>query len=385
MSASNASGRFPAEIAGILLAEDPFPCVLIDGVVRREIAEIGEGEQAWHVCIVHYAEMPEPVRLIGVNPAKARVMDDAIRFDAAHDFLPRTQCIGRKACILPYRLRDLGKIAEDDGGKAVRGNQVMVGACVVRRAKAGPGHARISYGCPQATVLQRFPCVFLLHGPRADKPIGRLFAVVLLGAQRFEDRVRSLAPLRREHLRAAGSLPIGPRKPHGVTQGICLIFPLPRPRREEGFILIPPVTVRLLVEGVGVGVDADVFYLPRDQPLQQGLQLRIPLRKRQVVAHLCAGIAQPHSRDISSDDKGLSARKQLCRRFICARKAGAIQFKKARDGCERCLSLFEMRKQRGWQIHGNLDSRRFRIRRVFYNIKSRLILRYSRRQTLRSA
>src|SRR3546814_9502872 len=64
---------------------------------------------------------------------------------------------------------------------------------------------------------------------------------------------------------------------------------------------------RVLVEGIGIGVDQDAARLPLDQPLEQPLELRILRDEMDIRLHLRRAVAQPHRLDIAGDDESVGA------------------------------------------------------------------------------
>lgn len=78
----------------------------------------------------------------------------------------------------------------------------------------------------------------------------------------------------------------------------------PRAGEVGAVVRIPGGPVRLLVEGVGVRVDADVAELQAHQALDHVGQVVVLGGDRQVWPHLGGGVAQPHGGDVAGQQEG---------------------------------------------------------------------------------
>ena len=177
MLAAHAAGSFPLEIARIFLAEKPCPRVLVNGILRREIAKVREGEKAWHIASsISGNGLARPlhrhISCQSVGGGQCRMLRSLARFRAARAALPAQK---PHPASFP---RNCSKLAEDHCGEAVCGNQVMIFTCIVRRPKTGPSHSGISYGRAKAVVLQRFPRIALFNCPWPDESVRRLLTVL---------------------------------------------------------------------------------------------------------------------------------------------------------------------------------------------------------------
>ena len=67
MRATDAFASLAVEEVGVVRAPDEATCVLVDGVVDCDIAEIGHGQQTGHVGIVHKQMVAEAIDLVGIE------------------------------------------------------------------------------------------------------------------------------------------------------------------------------------------------------------------------------------------------------------------------------------------------------------------------------
>ena len=97
----------------------------------------------------------------------------------------------------------------------------------------------------------------------------------------------------------------------GQADGIAVRVDLPLALVQVGIhlgeVALPAGAGRTVVEGIGIGIDADERELAVDDTGQHVLQMLILPRELHVRPDLRAGIAQPHGVDIARVDKGAPA------------------------------------------------------------------------------
>ena len=78
MRSANSFAGFAFEKIGIVVAPHEAAGVLIDGVVEADISEIGHGQQAGHVGVVHKELVAETIHFVGVYLTVFGVVVDGV-------------------------------------------------------------------------------------------------------------------------------------------------------------------------------------------------------------------------------------------------------------------------------------------------------------------
>ncbi len=189
----------------------------------------------------------------------------------------------------------------------VRRDQEGIEARIVRRAEHRMDQAdllrRPAIAAEHQTVrrLERGALEFIWSGP----------VLALLFAEGRDRELHRTRPCVVERCLVLRARPIFVAEAHRVAERVDFPFPLGDAGLHLGLVGVRPFElrrrVRVLVEGVGIGVDQDAARLPLDQPLEQSLELRVLRDEMDIGLHLRRTVAQPHRLDIAGDDEGVGA------------------------------------------------------------------------------
>ena len=110
-----------------------------------------------------------------------------------------------------------------------------------------------------------------------------------------QDVLHRLLPFSVEDRGVARGLPVMVSQSDGVAERVNLVLALVQFGLHVRNVVHPSsLGLRLLVEGVGVGIDVDTLQLSSYHAAYHLLHLRVSLGKLYVGPHLCCRIAQPH-------------------------------------------------------------------------------------------
>ncbi|MOA33154.1 hypothetical protein D3C78_1544250 [compost metagenome] len=127
-----------------------------------------------------------------------------------------------------------------------------------------------------------------------------------------------------KNIRIAGFFPIHISKANAEADGVQLELALPNPRRHVRFVgCIPMPVVGVFIECVRIRIDKNHFHMAFNQTGNNALKLLVFRRQRNIMNDLLDGIAQPHSWNISGDDKSSAVGHQLC---CCFKRIGKTVF-----------------------------------------------------------
>ena len=207
----------------------------------------------------------------------------------------------RECLVWKFRFKDLGELFERRSRKEVGGDQVRKDTGVVGRTEAGvnqtAGPSGIAVTAPGQGIGGHFGQTLERVRPGAVE--------ALLLAECLHDERRGVLPALVEAARVAGRFPIAVREAHRVAQRVDLPLALVQFGLHLGAVFVPFAAGRSEVERVGVGIDQHAARLAANDAGEQGLELRVAFRERQVGPHLRRGIPQPHGVDVACDDEGV--------------------------------------------------------------------------------
>ena len=109
--------------------------VLIDRVVDVHIAQVGHGEEAWHIGIVHKEMIAESVYLERIDGTELRMVVSGIFLQGCLYFVGQVQALLSRVAVLVYGIENLGCLAEGSHRKEVRWHEELKGSGIVRRAE----------------------------------------------------------------------------------------------------------------------------------------------------------------------------------------------------------------------------------------------------------
>ena len=296
------------EVEGVILREDEAAGVLVDGIVGGAVAQVGGGKEGGDVGVVHKVVVAQTVGLVGVDAAVLGVIHHAVLLDTRVDLTPQLLGAEGQGLVGVDLPGDLSQVAQDHHGVHLGGDEVVVGAGVVRGTEARPGHAGVAHGGAVAAVGQGVGGLGRLG---ALEGIGRLLGVVLLGLPEIQDDLQHLFVVLIQMPRPSRLFPELVGDEDHRAEGVHLILALPDPGGAEGQVLHVAAVIVALVEGVGVGVLGDVDGVALDHLLDDVGQLGALGRHGEVVVHLGGGVAEPHGVDITRDDEGRAVIQEL--------------------------------------------------------------------------
>ena len=122
-----------AEEVGVVGAPDEAAGVEIDRVVGRDNAEIGHGQQAGHIGVVHQQGVAEAIDLERIDGTVLGMGIDGILLQGCGDLVGQRRAVGSElvAALDLDAAQDLGGIAELGHGEEVRGDKEREGGGIV--------------------------------------------------------------------------------------------------------------------------------------------------------------------------------------------------------------------------------------------------------------
>ena len=130
--------------------------------------------------------------------------------------------------------------------------------------------------------------------------IGAQPRLTLLLMEDAQDVLHRLLPFSVEDRGIARGLPVMVSQSDGVAERVNLVLALVQFGLHVRYVVHPSsLGLRLLVEGVGVGIDVDALQLSPYHAAYHLLHFWVSLGKLYVGPHLCCRIAQPHGMYVS--------------------------------------------------------------------------------------
>ena len=210
MGATDAFAGLTFEEVGVVFAPDEAAGVLVDGVY---IAQVGHGQQAGHVGVVHEQLVAETVDFEGVDLTIFRVVVHGIFLQGGLYLLSQVGALPGQRFVVVDGAQNLGRLPQRGDGEEVGGDEELEGGGVVRRTEGRADEAHGFHGVAQTHV-----------GHRVESPLGAAhefigahasFALLLLeGAQDVGDGVD---PLVAEDRGIARHLPVVVGEADGVA------------------------------------------------------------------------------------------------------------------------------------------------------------------------
>ena len=136
-----------------------------------------------------------------------------------------------------------------------------------------------------------------------DEIVVGILCVILFLLPQTHNQLHGVEEIIVKNIGAAGGLPEQPGQLDGIAQRVDLIFPFPHPGSLTRFVRLPTLIIGLRVKGVGIGIDIDAEQLTANQASNQVCNILLTGSQRQIMTHLCSGIPQPHSGNITSQHK----------------------------------------------------------------------------------
>ena len=301
MRSADPFGRRAPEEIGVRFAPYETPGVPVDGIVLRDVSQIGHGEQAGDVGIVHQQAVAETVCFESVDLPELRMVADGMLFQGLFDLVGERFAGGCQGFVAVYRAQDLRSLAQRRDGEEVGRNQKRKGRGVVRRPERR-GDESDGFGRMSVSVFELgVQCIFG-HALESVRP--RSFAALLV-AQGFQHEAHGFGPPCVEHRGVARGFPVAVGQSDHVTRGVQLPFAFVQFGLHLRPVVLPAGSGGAVVEGVGIGVRQQAFQLAADDAPDQPAQGFVLARQREVGPHLSPRIAQPHGVDVTRIYKGV--------------------------------------------------------------------------------
>ena len=202
----------------------------------------------------------------------------------------------------PVTIQDGRQATQGAGEEGVPGNVETELAGVVagpegledQPAFPGPG--------PAARACEGVGC----GSPRTGEAIRARCLMLLFGLGDGEDDVEGVMEIGIQPLAAAEPVQ-AERQVEREGQRVELPLAFPHPRPLSRLVVIPAVSVRSPVEGVGVGIDQDHSPVTPEQAGGHPSQFWVARGETKQRGQLQTGIPQPHGGDVAGDHPGLLA------------------------------------------------------------------------------
>ena len=251
MRAADSLAGLSAEEVRIGFAPDETARVPIDGVVTVDVAEIGHGQKARHVGVVHEMVVAEPVDLECIDLAEFGMIVDGVALKGTIDFGCEAVAASGEAVGAVDGAQNLGRLAERAYSEEVRRNEVGEDRGVVRRTERRHNQ---SAAAPGGVVAVVDLCVGSAVG-FAHEAVVAFAGLALLVGEGIEDFSDGGKPVGVEDRRVARLLPVLICQPQHVAGGVDLPFALVNFGAHLGVVAHPSGARRAVVESVGVGVE----------------------------------------------------------------------------------------------------------------------------------
>ena len=306
-------------------------------IILTAIPQIGHGQQAGGIGIVHQDVVAEAVRLVGVYLPVLGMLHHSVGLDAVPDLLRKLPALLRQGLVPVALPADLRPEAQRLHRHHVGGNQVAEAAGVVRGAEARPCHARDVH----RTALPLTGQGVRLHAVVAPEEVGGV-PVVLLHGKGMDDLPDHLMEFLRKYPVDPRLLPVIVPQIKRGAEGVHLILALPHMGVLQSLVLVSrPRPVGAFVKSIGIGVYADHLRLPGDDALQNLLEPAVLSGILHIGPHLGRGIPQPHGGDVAGDDEVPSVLRLLHRGLHGVQETlGRQRRQRAVVGLVICLQLF---------------------------------------------
>ena len=301
VGAPHSLGGGTTEEVGVVAAQDEGPGAAVEGVAGGAGAQVGEGEEAGDVGVVHVVPVSEAVHLVRPDRPVDRMLHHGVGRQGLFHLGGKVQGFMGQAPSAAEAPRQLRQLPQRHHGEVVGGDQEGEDGGVVGGPEDGDDEPHGPDGVSVA-------------GPRHRVRLPSRDPLELVGAPTFpplllpegpEHSLHGGPPLGVEGGGIPGGLPVSVGQADGVAQGIHLPLPLVELRLHLREVVLPRAVPWLLVEGVGVGIYEDASGLTVDDPPDELPEARVLLHEGQVRPHLGRGVPEPHGLDVPGDDEGV--------------------------------------------------------------------------------
>ena len=300
MGAADAFGRFPAEEPGIVFAPDEAAGVLIDRILRIDVAQIRHGQQTGHVGVVHHQFVAEAVDFKSIDRPVLGMFHRRIFVQGFLHLVGQGAAFAGQGFLAIDGFEDLGRLAQRSHREEVGGDQEEEGRGIVGRPEGRGDEPHRTDG-----VAPSVPGLGVGRDVRiALELVGSAPFLALLLPERGEYLAHGFEPSVAEDRGIARGFPIMIGQPDGIALGVDLPLALVQVGVHLRVVGLPAAAGRAVVEGIGEGIDAEQAELAVDHAGEHILQMRVAAGQLHIGPDLRPGVAEPHGVDVARINEG---------------------------------------------------------------------------------